>query len=128
VGKTVPLGTEKSSTVHVRNLHEAIGNNQSGSFQSRRSLHFCQSKNEAGVSWPRTTALGIGNRGKAEDGGFPSSSHCHLTSSEMTTGRDLRLESPEQSPGEAERHGIAGVGAAALRGPALGEMLEAGLA
>lgn len=74
------------------------------------------------------TALGIGNRGKAEDGGFPSSSHCHLTSFEIATGRDLRLRNPEQIPGEAERNGIKGVGAAAPHRPALGEVLEAELA
>lgn len=46
------------------------------------------------------TALGTGNCGKAEDGGFLSSSHCNLTSFEIITGRNLKLENPEQIPGE----------------------------
>lgn len=46
------------------------------------------------------TALGIGNCGKAEDGGFLSSSHSHLISFEIITGRDLKLASPEQIAGE----------------------------
>lgn len=74
------------------------------------------------------TALGIGDCGKAEDGGFLSSSPCHQTSFETTTGRDLGLENPKQTPEEAQRNGIEGVGVAAPCGPALGETLEAELA
>lgn len=73
------------------------------------------------------TALGTGNQGKAEDGGFPSS-HCCLTAFEITTERDLRPENPEQIAGEAEGNGMEGAGVAAPPGTALGEMREAELA
>lgn len=68
------------------------------------SISICaKAKNGAGVSWPSMTALGIGNCGKAEDGGFLSSSHCNLISFEIITGRDLKLENPEQTPGEQRK-------------------------